>query len=231
MPTPTHRLRRHFARLLPHNNPRCVAPPGAIEGGEGRPILVPSLMRSGTHVLIDLILNNLAAYRRTPLYIDLDQCLMRGVSAQQILAGGSYVLKTHYPSLSCPDQARSTLRQIAAEAIIIQPVRDPEEIFRSQSTWGMNARQEFEVSMAAFEEFWKPFKSLQIPFSAMTAERPCQEVLEQLCTSTGQPMPESPIYPPHRQSTAQVLFHKALTRLLGHRSPVINTTIAFALTR
>lgn len=188
-------------------------------------------MRSGTHLLIDLILNNLPAYRRSPLYIDLDQCLMRGTSAQEILAGGSYVLKSHYPSIPCADHADNAFREIAARAIIIQPVRDSAEIFRSQSNWGMKERQEFEESLTAFEEFWRPFEKIQIPFAAMTSGRPCQEVLKQLCDVTGQPQPQSPIFPPLRQSTAQVLFHKTLTRLLGRRSPVINTTIAFALTR
>lgn len=188
-------------------------------------------MRSGTHLLIDLILNNLPAYRRSPLYIDLDQCLMRGTSAQEILAGGSYVLKSHYPSIPCADHADVVFREIAARAIIIQPVRDSAEIFRSQSNWGMKERQEFEESLTAFEEFWRPFEKIQIPFASMTSGRPCQEALKQLCDVTGQPLPQSPIFPPLRQSTAQVLFHKTLTRLLGRRSPVINTTIAFALTR
>ena len=45
--------------VLPFTNPRVVAPPGT-PGHHGRPnLIVATPMRSGTHILIDLILNNL----------------------------------------------------------------------------------------------------------------------------------------------------------------------------
>ena len=45
-------------KKLPHNNKLTVCPPGNLPRGEGKSILVPSIPRSGTHLLIDSIINN-----------------------------------------------------------------------------------------------------------------------------------------------------------------------------
>ncbi len=228
MPSLTRRLRHSASRLLPHNNPRCTAPPGSIVKGPGRPVLVPSLMRSGTHVLIDLILNNFSAYRRSPLYVDLDHHLLRGGTAGDVLAGGSYLLKSHHPGTPHLESQAGALREIAAAAFVIQPVRDLEAVFRSQSAWGQCDRGRFLAAVSEFDAFWSPFAKLQIRYEDMTAAEPCLHVLRAISEFTGQPVPAHVILPPMKQSAAQALFHKTLTRLLGRRSPVINTTIGFA---
>jgi hypothetical protein len=56
----THYISTH---LLPFTNPRVVCPPGTVTA-QGRPnIIVATPMRSGTHILSDMILNNIPAYQ------------------------------------------------------------------------------------------------------------------------------------------------------------------------
>lgn len=221
--------RRQLARLLPHNNARCVAPPGRPSPGTGRPVIVPSLMRSGTHVLIDLILNNFTAYRREPLYVDLDHYLASPGAIDLLSASGSYVLKTHYPGVNYSSAALSDLQRLAEASLIVQPVRDLEEIFRSQAAWGMADRDAFAQSVSAFTSFWQRFPKLEIPFEALARPDPCREIVHTLATYLGQPTPAAIVFPPPRSAKAKVLLCKALTRLLGASSPIINTTIGFAV--
>ena len=98
-------IRRAVSRLLPHNNHRCIAPPGIIGPAGGKSIIVPSLMRSGTHVLIDLLLNNVPGYRRAPLNVDLDHYLAGKNSLDALNRCGSYVMKSHYPNFAYTTQA------------------------------------------------------------------------------------------------------------------------------
>ena len=50
------------------------------------------MMRSGTHLLIDLILNNFAALRTSPLYIDADRFLRESGSSKELLFQIGYTL-------------------------------------------------------------------------------------------------------------------------------------------
>lgn len=107
-----------MARVLPHNNRRCVAPPGELRPGSGKPVIVSSIMRSGTHLLIDLLLNNFPAYRRMPLYVDLDHALASGLTAADLLHGGCYVMKSHHPNVRYAAAAQAELEELAAAAFI-----------------------------------------------------------------------------------------------------------------
>lgn len=223
-------IRRAVSNLLPHNNQRCIAPPGIIRPAGGKPILVPSLMRSGTHVLIDLLLNNFPAYRRTPLYVDLDHYLARGHSLDALKQGGSYVIKTHYPNSAYTAEATAALEDLIHNAFIIRPVREIDDIRRSQATWGMAGALEFDRTVEAFGKFWGDVPKLYVPVKDLVDPKKCTELIQRIADYIGQSPQQPPILPPLKEATAQVLLAKALTRLLGRRAPVINTTIGFALT-
>ncbi len=221
-------IREAIAELLPPNNARCIAPPGRIIAGSGRPILVPSLMRSGTHLLIDLILNNFPAYRRQPLYVDLDHCLLADPSEDAVLRGGRYVLKTHAPNFPSSERGQEALRQIAEKSFIISPVRLNADVQRSHAAFGVPDAGDFRLAHQKFEAFWQPYLRLQVPFDELVDPERCPGVLRQISQCIGQPMPTRPRLPPAKRRIVNVLLAKTLTRLLGHRSPVINTTIGFA---
>lgn len=186
-------------------------------------------MRSGTHVLIDLILNNFDAYRRDPLYVDLDHYLVNRDSAASLLSCGSYVLKTHYPGVPYTPDALDALQRLAGNAFMVQPVRDPDEIFRSQAAWGMTDREAFSESVREFADFWQPFPKLEVAFADLAQPERCGEIVRALADYLGQPLPAEIVFPPGRNAKARVLMFKALTRLFGASSPMINTTIGFAV--
>ena len=71
-------------RVLPYENARVVAPPGVPVTQDRPNIVVATPKRSGTHVLIDILLNNLPAYRRRPLYVEPRQVLAQPVSRSAI---------------------------------------------------------------------------------------------------------------------------------------------------
>ena len=221
-------IREAIAEFLPPNNARCIAPPGQIIAASGRPILVPSLMRSGTHILIDLILNNFPAYRRQPLYVDLDHYLLADPAADAVLRGGCYVLKTHAPNFPLSERGQEALRQIAEKSYIISPVRLTADVQRSQAAFGLTDAGDFRLSRQKFDAFWQPYSRLQVPFDELVDPSRCPGLLRRISQYVDQPMPASPRLPPGKDRVFQVLVAKTLTRLLGHRAPVINTTIGFA---
>lgn len=225
------KLRRALAALLPHNNARCVAPPGKIRPGVGRPVLVASLPRSGTHLLIDLLLNNFPACKREPLYVDLYHYLAQGGTVDELKRGGCHVIKAHFPDARYPESAVSALKELAAHAFIIQPARREEDVRRSQTALGFRSAGDFPRAVEAFESFWRDYPRLQVPFADIIDPIRCPAVIDDIGRFIGQKPVTPKILPPAKNATVQVLVMKALTRLLGSRSPWINTTIGFALTK
>lgn len=65
------------SKILPFENSRVVAPAGKIGCDHRRCIVVATTMRACAHVMIDLLLNNLPAYRFRPLYVNRDRYLRR----------------------------------------------------------------------------------------------------------------------------------------------------------
>lgn len=230
LPPVSRKMRRALSKLIPHNNARCVAPPGTICPSEGKPILVPSLMRSGTHILIDLLLNNFPAYRRRPLYVDLYHYIAGGGTAEKLKRGGCYVIKTHYPNSHYPDAALAALKELAADAFIIQPVRRIEDVRRSQAAAGISRPDEFPWMVDSFDSFWKDYPKLEVQFSDLIAPSQCPAAVDEIGRFIGLKPAEPKILPPAKGETRRVLMTKAMTRLLGRYSPLINTTIGFALT-
>ena len=122
------RLLRSLSAAFPPDSKRVMAPSGSIVASHtSLPlIVVTSFPRSGTHILIDLILNNFTPYRRNPLYVDLDRYIHEGLDVEDLIQKGGYVVKTHYPEPTFSATKRSDYEKIFSNAIILQPDRNPQ---------------------------------------------------------------------------------------------------------
>ena len=61
---------KFLSKLLPPNTPTVRCPPGLLRNSKNDlpNLVVATFPRCGTHLLIDLILNNFSLYRQNPLY-------------------------------------------------------------------------------------------------------------------------------------------------------------------
>ena len=222
------RLRNKVGLFLSPINRRCVSPPGPLPAGEGRPIIVASLMRSGTHLLIDLILNNFAAYRRDPLYLNLDAYLIERRSFRDLMNCGAYVAKTHYPQIPVPDDAQDDLRRFAEHAVVLRPVRGLDEAHRSLLSFGETlSADELAALKTEADAFWEEFNPLDIPFNELATPALTAETVRRIAAHAGLPMPKRIVETLPKSETFRILTAKLLTRLLGHRASRLNTTIQF----
>lgn len=189
-------------------------------------------MRSGTHLLIDLILNNFPAYRRDPLYLNIDTYLNDGLPVEPLWECGAYVVKTHHPQMPVPAEAVAHLRALAEQAVVVRPVRPLEDVLRSLHSFGEKLDlAELERIRAETEAFWRDIRTLEIPFAALADSAGSREVLAQIADRAGLSLPPEPVPTPSKEQTGRILRAKLLTRLLGHRAPRVNTTIQFDSTR
>ena len=223
------KMRKVLQRLFPHNNKRTVAPPGILSKRVGKPILVSSLMRSGTHLLIDLLLNNFAEYRNTPLYIDLDQYLTKRLPTDQLLSCGSYVIKTHFPQTTHAIENISIIKKIASQSYILQPQREIESIANSLQKFSYSGTfEDLLLEKHTFEDFWKGYPVHHIFFHDLLDKDKGKTILEGIESFISQPFRNPPILPPLNTSISHIYVIKLLTRLFGKKSPIINTTIQFS---
>jgi hypothetical protein len=194
-------------------------------------VLVPSLKRSGTHLLIDAILNNFARYKRRPLYVDIDHLLSDPRAVDRVLACGGYVVKTHFPQVGPAVDRSNQLQRLISEAVVISPVRDPEAVFRSSMTFGSVAdRAQFDAEAAAFADFWGRQKVHYVPFARLVDRDRYAEFIAGLGRWLGLTPNPRLILPFRKHARTRLYVVKVLTRLLGHASPIVNTTIGFAKT-
>ena len=122
---------RFVSRLLPPANRRTICPPGKLRPGTAPLIVVVSIRRSGTHLLIDAILNNFAVYKRRPLYVSLDQYLLSGYPVEDLLACGGYIVTTHFPQTLSFDY-ESQVRAVVQQATVLVPSRPIEQTYRAE---------------------------------------------------------------------------------------------------
>ncbi len=223
--------------VLPFKNSMVVCPPGQIRPGQGKLILVPTIMRSGTHVLIDTILNNFSQYRRRPLYVDLDRLLDepegRHERMESLLKGGAYVVKTHFPQVYSDPARAYFVRFIARHSYIITVTRNPDQTYWSTYRWGQAIaadKKKYMVSLQRFRQFWAEATRLDISFSELTDMVTYERVLGKIGNFIHVDINDGSrvIYPVPKKLRLKIYIMKALTRLLGKYSPVINTTIRFA---
>lgn len=220
--------------LVPFTNPRVVCPPGRVRM-RGRPnIMVATPMRSGTHILIDLILNNLPDYRARPLYVDLDQCAKQGGPDLDLLGAlgpqSGYVLKTHMP-LNVPDGMVDDPRVMALTdaACVITVHRDRDDVCRSLGRWhGVDQAAAEATYGPEYDRFWQQWEGrdrIAVAFPDLFDPAAMQRLLTDIATRTGTTVAPRYVAPPSGGSKAQIYATKLATRLLGRHAPRVDTTI------
>jgi hypothetical protein len=235
-------LINHLGRtVLPYQNTRIVAPPGRLTPGDRPALVVATPMRSGTHILIDLLLNNLPAYRRQPLYADLDQFCRHARRTEAVTVAPAdfrgYVVKTHYPTgiNETPEDA-ALVSSVAREAIVLTVDRPLEEIKASLERWvaeapcGGSTRpqrhvDEIEARLPQFRAFWRERAHIALQFRDLFDAAQMTVAMDRIATLTG--AARRPVYapPPKPAQLTRIHIDKTLTRLLGAGAPRINTTI------
>ncbi len=220
--------------LLPFTNPRVVCPPGRVQV-RGRPnIMVATPMRSGTHILIDLILNNLPAYRARPLYVDLDQCAKQGRPDNDLLGAltprSGYLLKTHMP-LNVPETmvADPRVETLVAEACVITLRRDRADVCRSLGRWHRidmaAAEARFGPEYDRFWDLWEGRDRIAVEFTDLFDPKTMRRLLADLADRTGCQVAPRYLPPPSGASKGRIYAGKMMTRLAGRHAPRVDTTI------
>ncbi len=217
-------------RLLPHDTLRTTCPPAPLAPGEGPLVIVPSLMRSGTHLLLDTLFNNFPALRRRPLFMDFDAYERAKLPPESPAGLNGVTIKTHYPQVELAERYLSALKSAAARALILTPRRPGEEIRKSLAKWGENfTAEEFAQIERRFDEFWGPFSPVTVNFSTLLESGGIESLIKLVTERTGlAPVPNKPPVMPARNRLG-IYFDKVLTRLLGRGAPRINTTIGYRL--
>lgn len=220
--------------LLPFTNPRVVCPPGRVTRQGRRNIVVATPMRSGTHILIDLILNNLPAYRSRPLYVDLDQCCKQSTPGNDLIGAiapdAGYLLKTHMP-LNVPDSmaADTRVEALLAGAVVLTLHRPRADVCRSLGRWhGLDmaaAEARYGAEYDRFWTFWEGREAIALGFADLFEPARMQSLLQRIGAATGTRPAAVYTAPPSGQSRNRIYANKMLTRLLGHHAPRIDTTI------
>jgi hypothetical protein len=219
--------------ILPFTNPRVVAPPGT-PGHHGRPnLIVATPMRSGTHILIDLILNNLPAYRTRPLYVDLDQCLKQARSGRDLLGAvapdAGHVLKTHYPVGVSAALADPRFGPLIRQGIVLAIHRPRADILKSLDRWvgdtTADPETRFGGQIDAFWAFWDGVPRIDLDFSDLFDAAQMRSLIGRISRETGVPAAAAFVPPPGRNAARRIQIDKAATRLFGRHAPRINTTI------
>ena len=231
------RMRLYKRGWFDPHNPLTSHPPGklSLQPVPHPHLLVVSAPRSGTHLMIDLILNNLPAYKRKPLFVELDKLLdLPGEMAALIQTSG-YVIKTHYPVMETgeanpglPEQ----LEQLAQKSLVLLIRRDPVATFRSALRMFPWLNQEaFELQVKKQNEFWRRFSPVEVRFEDLTQKSRAEALLRETAERTQTACKKRPVHPPPKARRKHIYFLKFLTRVMGRRSPRINTGIRLGESR
>jgi hypothetical protein len=225
--------------LLSFQNPRVVSPPGIVRPDGRRNMIVATPMRSGTHVLIDTTLNNIPSLRRRPLYIDLDQFMIRrdafGEDHGPLQNRAGYVIKTHYPILHAdPEADAREIEALARDALVVTVLRPLESIVESLEKWAQMESAsaqlpkliaEAEVNAAACHAFWQPRADMTLEFDELFDHGAMAGRVATIAEALGTEAGATYRPPPIKSARNRIYADKALSRLLGRHAPRINTTI------
>jgi len=223
-------LRLVGTRLLPHDTRRTTCPPAPLIPGDGPLIIVPSLMRSGTHLLLDALFNNFPALRRWPLFVDFDACERVGRSPEPFATISGVTIKTHYPQVELTEPYVAALTAMAARALILTPRRPAVEIRKSLAKWGEKfTAEEFAEIERRFDAFWGPFSPVTMNFATLLDVGGIESLVSLVAERTGLApnRKKTPVMPARHRFG--IYFDKVLTRLLGRNAPRVNTTIGYRL--
>lgn len=224
---------RWLSKLFPPNTRRTVCPPGKLtKSADALPlVVVASFPRSGTHLLIDLILNNFARYRRAPLYVNLDEYILQGWDVDDLIRKGGYLVKTHFPEPNFAGTNREAYEKVFANAILLAPRRDEQEIFRSyQQMHDAKRKENVEVDHAAFWEYWGTKHANIYPFELLIDPAQTLDIVLDLEARLGLNRNPQLIGPPNKSRRLAIYCRKLATRVLGNWLTVVNTTVGFGRT-
>lgn len=222
--------------VISFENPRVVSPPGVIRGHNRRNIIVATPTRSGTHILIDLILNSFPDYCNIPLYVSLDKIIKRDRFQPGLLdtlrPDSGYVVKTHFPIGVAPTvEERARVARLASDAVVVTVRRKDADIIRSLSRFNAKGvetkgvEERFAANIAAFWEFWEDRATIGLDFDDLFTAEAYADALDRLADLTGTQRPKQIRPPLHPSDIWRIYFNKLATRILGCRAPRIDTTI------
>jgi len=188
-------------------------------------------MRSGTHLTMDLLLNNLPGYRQNPLFIDYDTYVYEGFSPSALLGTGSTIIKTHIIQRPFTATSAGILHQLGRRGLVIIPERDPAKIMASMSRFGYRASEAGILLQHTRQlEFWESFDPMVVPFDDVLDPQKSAVLLRRVRERLGLPAAPSGQFPVVAGSSRPLnLWRKLRTRLQGAAAPAINTTVGFKL--
>lgn len=188
-------------------------------------------MRSGTHIMIDLILNNFAMYKGSPLYINLDMVLHFGAKVHDVTQAGGSVIKTHFPqSIECRGH-ETEIREFLHQQKVILVTREMNAIKKSLKRfgeWGANESTKFDQIHTEFDDYWNNEHKgsvLRVDYADLIQAEKVPGILREIERFTGLTKNSHLIGVIKKEKRFAILLWKALTRLLGCFSPRINTGI------
>lgn len=224
------------SNIITNDNKNVVSPPGTIVPENRTNIIVATPMRSGTHILIDLILNNIIGYKRSPLYVNIDAHFQQGLwtnnRIRDMLPNSGYVIKTHFPiRVQKNNQIRLFMDRLIKDSIVITVRRPNKDIIRSIQKWRTASKLEPEnedkilCEIQSFWNFWNDKSSIELDFSDLFEKEKASAFLNNCAEETCSFTRKKIIYTPSSENKNYIYIYKAATRLLGRRSPIINTTL------
>lgn len=220
-------------KILSHNNRLTVCPPGEItKQSTAKLILIPSVMRSGTHLLIDTIINNFSCFKTSPLYVDLDHLFNRPGDIDKLLNIGGYIIKTHFPQTNYSKENIDAMNKIIQKSFIISPLRDTTSVIKSSMAFGViRSPAKCGETINLFNEFWGTEERLILSFEDLITPTKTKCIVSQISKYIDEEANIKVMYSIVKSHRYKIYFFKLLTRLLGKYSPYINTTISFAKTK
>jgi hypothetical protein len=224
---------RWISKIFPPNHSRVCCPPGKLEPG-AKPsvplVVVAAFPRSGTHVLIDLLLNNFPDYRRRPLYVNLDEYITQGRDVDELIRVGGYIVKTHYPEPTFSARNAAAYEKVFANAVLLKTTRPGPAIFESFQTMVEKRRRiTLEGDLETYRSYWAEKHPAKFLFDSLIDPERTEEILDHVQKLVGVPRAKVTTPPPPKSQRYRIYVRKLLTRLLGCRLRRVNTTIGFHL--
>ena len=213
-------------------NCRTCCPPGKLKKENQTPhLIVASMMRSGTHLAINMILNNFLVYKGTPLYINLEMFLYTGGSLEELSRAGGSIVKTHFPqAIECQGHEQEISEFLRKEKVILI-TRNPPQIKRSLQNfgqWGTGESLKFDEIQREFEGYWMRAYTgdvLSLDYADLIQSEKLPDLLRQIEEFTGLTRNPKSVSIINKNRRYTILLSKALTRVFGRFAPHINTGI------
>jgi hypothetical protein len=213
-------------------NRRTCSPPASLKQPNGLPhLVVASMMRSGTHIAIDLLLNNFSQYKGSPLYVNLDMVLHFGGKMDDLSKSGGSVIKTHFPqAIECRGH-KAEISNFLTQQKVILVTRDPQQIkqsLRNFGEWGAEEALKFDPLHQEFENYWlneHKGEVMRVDYMDLIQPDKVPEILRKIESFSGLEKNAKFIGVICKKKRVTIFLCKALTRVFGRFAPRINTGI------